>query len=120
MTTSREDRTDPQTKTPRIPTDRESKVIFSFTPGYTQLDKVPVLTFMMSQRAWDYMQNGLCHDFDLTRVDIPLKILIGRCTDHAHGMAILEQANGGALKAGKVKDVRHIDVGIEPDEKADQ
>ena len=94
----------------RIQTDRESKVLFAMSPAHTQPDGVPVLVFVMPNKAWEYMKDGLGHDFDLTNVGIPLKILIGRCKDHADGMARLEQFNGGELKRSGFKDVRDVDV----------
>jgi hypothetical protein len=106
---------------PRIQTDRETKILFAFAPPDSQPDGVPVITLMMPQKAWEYMNGGMSHDFDLTNIGIPMKIIIGRCRDHAHGMAILEQANGGALKRSGYKDVRdHLDVSIDPDRKAEQ
>jgi hypothetical protein len=99
--------------------DRDEKVIFAFAPASSAADRVPTLTFMIPEKSWHYMQDGLCHEFNLTNVGIPLRVVIARCDDHAHGMAILEQANGGTLQ--KAKDVRHVDMHIDdPDRKPEQ
>lgn len=79
-------------------------------------DGVPTLVFVMPEQSWQYMQNGLGHEFDLTNVGIPLRVVIGRTATHETGMADLERANGGSLK--KARDVRHIDMhfGKKPDQ----
>jgi hypothetical protein len=101
------------------PSDREEKVIFAFAPASSQPDHIPTLTFMMPEKSRHYMRNGMCHEFNLTNVGIPLRIIIGGCDDHAHGMAILQQANGGPLN--KFKDVRDVDMHMdEPDRKPEQ
>jgi hypothetical protein len=65
--------------------------IFAFKPAENQPDGVPVLVFLMPQAGWDYMRNGLGHDFDLTNVGIPLKVLIGRCETRESGIAMLRK-----------------------------
>jgi hypothetical protein len=87
---------------------RDEQVIFAFTPGCDEPDGIPSLVFIMPEAAWSYMRNGMGHEFDLTNVGIPLRIVIGRTKDHETGMKLVEQAN--TMKAANVKDVRHVDV----------
>jgi len=104
----------------RVPTtDTEQKVLFAFAPAESQPDGIPTLVFLMTQKARDYMINGLSHDFDLTKIGIPLKVIIGPCHDHASGLAQLEKANGGPLARG-FRDARGVSMEINPDAKPDQ
>jgi hypothetical protein len=80
---------------------RDEKVIFAFVPADAAPDGVPTLTFMMPEQSWHYMRKGLGHEFDLTNVGIPLRVLIGRTRNHATGIAELEKANGGAMRKAK-------------------
>jgi hypothetical protein len=88
--------------------DREQQVIFAFVPQSKAADGIPTLTFMMPEASWHYMRNGLGHEFDLTNVGIPLRVIIGRSANHASGMAQLEKANGGTMK--KFTEVRDADL----------
>jgi hypothetical protein len=88
--------------------DRAEKMLFAFAPAESNDSKVPLLTFLMPEQAWQYMHDGLCHEFDLTQIGIPIQVIIGRCKDHAQGAEILETLNGGALR--KLKDVRDVSV----------
>jgi hypothetical protein len=91
-------------------TDRETRVLFAYAPSSTQPNGVPLVTLMMPQKAWDYMVGGLGHEFDMTKLGIPMRILIGRCQDHADGVHILEVANGGTLKRAGYNDVTDRDL----------
>lgn len=86
---------------------RDEQVIFAFTPADQTPDGVPVLAFVIPEAAWGYMADGRSHDFDLVRVGLPLKIIIGRTKTHASGRKLLEQANA----IGKdTKDVSGVDL----------
>lgn len=80
---------------------RDEKVIFAFAPAHSQPDNIPVMTFLMPEAAWSYMQKGLCHEFDLTNVGLPIRVLIGRTKTHQTGLKLLEDMNGGSLKSFK-------------------
>jgi hypothetical protein len=73
-------------------TEREMKCLFAYTSAAHAPDGVPVLMFLMPEAAWAYMRDGLCHEFDLTNVGVPIQVVIGRCRDHAHGKAMLRAA----------------------------
>jgi hypothetical protein len=87
---------------------REEKVIFAFAPGGDSPDGVPTLTFIMPEEAWHYMRTGMGHEFDLTMVGIPLRVAIGRTKNHASGIKLLEQMNGGPM--AKAKNVMDADL----------
>lgn len=90
------------------PGDRDVQVIFAFVPAHKSPDGIPTLTFMMPEKSWHYMDGAMCHEFDLTNLDIPLRVMIARTETHETGMALLTEANGAPLK--KFKDVRHVDL----------
>lgn len=94
-----------------MPTAREKQVLFAYKPAHETQDKVPVLAFIIPQAAWDYMKNGLGHDFDLTNVGIPLKIVIGRTKTQATGVAELRKAG---LTSEATHDLRDVDVSFTP------
>jgi hypothetical protein len=92
---------------------RDEQVIFAFTPANATPDEIPVLAFIIPNDAWAYMANGRSHDFDLGRVGLPLKIIIGRTKTHATGMKLLEKAN----QIGKeTKDVSSTDLSFDAPE----
>lgn len=43
--------------------------------------------------GWDYMEDGTCHTFDLTKAGLPIKILLAGCKDRADGMKVIERHN---------------------------
>jgi hypothetical protein len=89
-------------------TDREDRVLFGYCPADASGDGVPNLVFMMPEAAWAYMSTGMCHEFDMTHVGIPMRVIIGRCRDHAEGMRLLSMASDG-----KFKDLRDVDMKLD-------
>jgi len=93
---------------------RDEQVLFAFARACDTPDNIPVLTFLISEAAWAYAKDGLGHDFDLTRVGIPVKVIIGRTKNNAAGLELLRAAN----RIGEeVKDVRNVDLGFKDDDK---
>lgn len=93
----------------RTPTPSDRKILFAISPGDSTPDGVPVVTLMMPDSSFAYMRDGLCHDFDLSKAGIPIKIIVARCRDHAHGYEILQTAAGGNLE-----DMRSSDFSTDP------
>lgn len=89
---------------PWTPGSREHKVAFGIGSG--SADGVPVLVMLISQAAWDYMQGGLGHDFDLTNVGLPLKLVLGRTESYDTGLAELRAMHPNA------KDATAVDMSI--------
>ncbi len=71
---------------------REFKCVFAYTAAKDNPAGLPGLTFLMPEAAWHYMESGMCHEFDLTKVGIPIQVIIGRCRDHAAGIDMLRQS----------------------------
>lgn len=85
---------------------RDAKVVFSMVPGDEFPDGVPMLLFMIPEDAWSYMVDGLGHEFDFTKIGIPMRVLIGRTATHRTGMEAVTQFG----KGGPFKDLRDVDV----------
>lgn len=92
------------------------QVIFGYVPGEDRDDGVPVLLFIISQAAWDYMASGLGHSFDMTKLGIPLKALIHRCETRESGMADLRSAG---IITDRTTDARHVDLSFDEKKKPD-
>lgn len=90
-------------------TPRNEKCLFAYTPADGSANGVPTLLFLMSEQAWDYMKNGMCHEFDLTSLGISIQVIIGRCKDHAAGLALLRAA--GSLVASTT-DLTNSDIDL--------
>jgi hypothetical protein len=87
------------------------KCLFAYTPAENNPDGsgTPMLCFLMPEAAWDYMRGGMCHEFNLTNVGIPIQVVIGRCKDYAHGKQLLAMA--GALTP-KTADISDSDIDL--------
>jgi hypothetical protein len=83
---------------------RPEQVVFVYGDAAQTKDGVPVLTFLIPQAGWDYMVAGLGHEFDLTHLGVPIKVLIGRCNTREDGIAALRAAGLD------LKDVQAVDV----------
>jgi hypothetical protein len=81
----------------RMPKDPEQQVLFAFVPADKSADGVPLIAFLMPEPSWGYMAEGLAHEFDLTNVGLPLRIVIGRTPTREAGLDLLRAANGGPL-----------------------
>ncbi len=64
----------------------EEKMVFAVSPG----DGVPVVLLGIPQGAWEYMKDGKTHTFDLTRVGIPVKLMLYGAKDHDAAMKMIE------------------------------
>lgn len=88
--------------------DIDKHIVFGVSP--TSDGKGPVITLGVTEKAWDYMRDGLTHTFDLSSIGIPIRIIIMRGADHDSIMREIE----GAMKAAGVPilDERRKDFGI--------
>ena len=85
----------------------EIQCIFAYTPADKSPSGVPVIAFLMPEAGWAYMASGLCHEFDLTKIGVPIQVVIGRCRDRAHGRSMLNIGPGTADLTGSNIDM-HI------------
>lgn len=89
--------------------DREEQVIFGLSPPDAQGNVT--LFLMMPPKSWEHMQSGLAHDFDLSKVGIPIHIVMGRCASHADGMKMLSERIKMVTNM-PVVDLREVDFKI--------
>ena len=71
---------------------------------------VTTVCFLLPEGAWEYMKSGLGHEFDMTKVGLPVRVVIGRCKSHADGMSMLNTST-------ETVDLRGMDMRIETDKK---
>jgi len=75
----------------------------------------PVLTIGVPQAAWEYMKDGKTHNFDLTSIGFPIKLILFGAESHDAAMRTLEQA---AKQQGvAILDERRRDFDIKPPRK---
>jgi len=86
---------------------RDEQVLFAFAKAVDEPDGVPALLFLIPQAAWDYMKDGRGHDFDLTNLGIPLKVLIARTATNESGMNELRAVG---VVDSNTKDAREVDI----------
>lgn len=70
-------------------TDIEQKIVFAISPQ-GQGDGVPVIILGIPRGAWEYMRDGKTHNFDLTKVGVPVKIIAYGASTHAAAMKMIE------------------------------
>lgn len=77
-------------------TDIESKMVFAVSPG-GQGDNIPLVILGIPAAAWEYMHDGKTHSFDLTKIGIPVKLMLYGADDHSAAIKMIEKhfsANG--------------------------
>lgn len=89
----------------------EEKMVFGVSPE-GQGDGVPLVLLGIPAGAWEYMREGKTHTFDLTKVGLPIKIMLYGAADHAAAMKLIE----GHLtdKGMPYVDARREDFSIKP------
>lgn len=76
----------------------EDKLLFALLPF--ENEKVPGLLVGIPRGAWDYMRDGNTHTLDLTRLGIPVRLMLFGAETHADALKTFEEAaraNGVAL-----------------------
>ncbi|MGH8596001.1 MAG: hypothetical protein ACREXT_05020 [Gammaproteobacteria bacterium] len=67
----------------------EDKMVFAVSMDGDE----PMLLLGIPQAAWEYMRGGKTHHFDLTKVGVPIKLLVFGCKDRAEAVAHIETHN---------------------------
>jgi hypothetical protein len=93
----------------------EEKIIFALAPP---TDKPggngnPVLMLGIPKGAWDYMKDGMCHTFDLTKIGLPVQLVVFGGNTHESTLADLHRAIGQI----PVVDLRSADFSIKTNKK---
>ena len=94
--------------------ERDSKIVFAVSPEGTG-DGVPAIILGIPTDAWKYMKDGKTHTFDMTKVGLPVKLVLYGAKDHATAMEYINQWMKATTTA--YLDERHKDFSIEPKEK---
>lgn len=70
-------------------TDIENKMVFAVSPEGNG-DGVPMLLLGIPAGAWEYMKDGKTHQFDLTKIGLPVRIMLYGAPDHSAAMKMVE------------------------------
>lgn len=93
------------------PRDDEHKILFAVAPA-AQNDGASVLLVGVSTKCWEYMRDGKTHTVDLTKIGVPLQLIVYGGADYASVVKVIEdhcKEQGQALL-----DLRRQDFSIEP------
>ncbi len=93
-----------------MPRDLEEKVVFGVSADAG--DGVPLVVVGIPAGAWDYMRDGRTNHFDLTRIGLPIKLVLFGAADHATAKAAIEAGQAAAGEASL--DLRREDFSIKP------
>jgi hypothetical protein len=85
----------------------EEKVIFSLAPASD--GGPPVLLLLMTEASWNYMRNGMSHEFDLTKIGIPVRLTLTGTKSHASAMDMIHKISA----AIDIKDLRDVDLAFD-------
>lgn len=86
----------------------EEQVVFGIAP--TSDGELPVIMLGIPEGAWKYMQDGKTHTFDLTRVGLPVRIMMFGAKDHS---AVMKEIEDSMKAAGvPIFDERNKDFSI--------
>lgn len=92
----------------------EEKTVFCIAPNGTG-DGVPLVMLGVPAGAWEYMKDGKTHNFDFTKVGLPIKLMLFGAKDHAEAMGYIEQM---AKNAGMtLNNMLNRDFNIHPEKK---
>lgn len=88
------------------PNPLDEKVLSTYS--VSTVDGIPTLIFIITQAAWEKIREpDMHHNFDLTKLGIPIRVFITRTKDHDTGMQFIRKVNE------RVKDVRNVDISID-------
>ncbi len=74
---------------------RNRQVVFGIAKE-GQGDGVPVVLLGIPKGAWEWMKDGRTHTFDLTKVGMPIKIIMYGAKNHAQALSMLQQGSNAA------------------------
>lgn len=70
----------------------QQRLVFAISPGGTG-DGVPLLLVGIPQGAFDYMRDGKTNTLDLTKLGVPLKLVVYGAESHAAAKKIIDDHN---------------------------
>jgi hypothetical protein len=73
----------------------EKRMVFAVAPPNPPHENSPMVLLGIPEGAWEYMKDGKTHTFDLTKVGIPIKIMLYGAKDQTEAMSFIhEQLTG--------------------------
>ena len=69
--------------------DIESKIVFGVAPEGNG-DGVTTVLLGIPAGAWEHMKDGKTHNFDLTKIGLPIRILLYGAENHTAAMKMVE------------------------------
>lgn len=91
----------------------EEKIVFGFSPP-ADPTKPATLIIGVPNGAWEYMKDGKTHTLDLTKIGIPIQLLLYGADSHDTAMNYIKQHN--SRQAIPYLDERQKDFGIDDTE----
>lgn len=67
----------------------EEKMVFAIS----ELDGQPLIVLGIPEAAWEFMKDGKTHHFDLSKVGIPVKVMVFGGKDQAECLKVITDAN---------------------------
>lgn len=91
----------------------DQKVVFAVSPrdGVDDDDCSFDVLLGVPLAAWEYMKDGHTHTFDLTKLGLPIRILLYGGRDHTEVRAVID-AHNTRLGVSEVQDRRDEDFSI--------
>lgn len=93
-----------------MPENIEQKCVFALSPQGTG-DGAPLMIIGIPAGAWEYLKDGKTSHFDLTRVGLPVKLVLFGAESHDAAMKVL--ANGAKARGEAYLDERQRDFSID-------
>lgn len=75
-------------------------------------DRIPVVVIGIPAGAWAYMADGKTHSFDLSRVGVPVKLMLFGTATRASAMDMITEAN--AMNGKNTIDATDQDFAMKP------
>jgi hypothetical protein len=88
----------------------EDKIVFGFIPDNSG-KAADVVVLGIPTAAWEYMKDGHTHTLDLTKIGIPMKLILFGSATHQAALDVIKQHNEGK----PMEDRRHEDFSVKPD-----
>lgn len=88
----------------------EQKIVFAMAPPDARGTATVLLG--IPKAAWEYMKDGKTHHFDLTRIGLPVQLMLYGAEDHDAALKAIEGAL--AVRGVAYDDRRREDFSIKP------
>jgi hypothetical protein len=73
----------------------EKKMVFAVAPPNPPHEDAPIVLLGIPAGAWEHMKDGKTHSFDLTKVGVPVKLMLYGAKDHTEAMSFIKAQLSG-------------------------